>query len=49
MRGTRLLLEYTKAENLLRSRHVESTIVVFGSARVAPTDNTAGQPARWAH
>jgi uncharacterized protein (TIGR00730 family) len=36
MRGTRLHLEYQKAEEILRSWTVRSTIVVFGSARVLP-------------
>jgi len=36
MRGTRLHLEYQKAEELLRAWTVRSTIVVFGSARVLP-------------
>jgi uncharacterized protein (TIGR00730 family) len=36
MRGVRFLLEYAKAETALRAWGVESTIVVFGSARVAP-------------
>src|SRR5581483_5918950 len=35
-RGIRLHLEYQKAEELLRSWTVRSTIVVFGSARVLP-------------
>lgn len=35
MRGTRFLLEYSKAEGLLRSWGIESTVVVFGSARVS--------------
>jgi uncharacterized protein (TIGR00730 family) len=34
MRGVRFLLEYSKAEELLRRWRVCSTIVVFGSARV---------------
>lgn len=34
MRGARFLLEYQKAEDLLRARGIVSTIVVFGSARV---------------
>ena len=37
MRGVRFLLEYSKAEDVLRAWGVISTIVVFGSARVAPT------------
>ncbi|HZP20916.1 MAG TPA: LOG family protein [Bauldia sp.] len=36
MRGVRFLLEYAKAEELLRTWGVRSTIVVFGSARVMP-------------
>jgi len=36
MRGTRFLLEYAKAEELLRAWGVRSTVVVFGSARVMP-------------
>jgi uncharacterized protein (TIGR00730 family) len=36
MRGVRLQLEYEKAEEILRSWTVRSTIVVFGSARVRP-------------
>jgi uncharacterized protein (TIGR00730 family) len=34
MRGVRFLVEYAKAEELLRAWGVASTIVVFGSARV---------------
>jgi uncharacterized protein (TIGR00730 family) len=34
MRGTRFLLEYSKAELLLRDWGIRSTIIVFGSARV---------------
>jgi uncharacterized protein (TIGR00730 family) len=37
-RGIRLHLEYQKAEEILRSWTVRSTIVVFGSARVRPSD-----------
>lgn len=33
-RGARFMLEYQKAEDLLRERGIISTIVVFGSARV---------------
>ncbi|MCC7346859.1 MAG: TIGR00730 family Rossman fold protein [Variibacter sp.] len=36
MRGVRFLLEYAKAEELLRAWGVETTIVVFGSARALP-------------
>ncbi len=35
-RGVRFLLEYAKAEELLRAWGVRSTVVVFGSARVLP-------------
>jgi uncharacterized protein (TIGR00730 family) len=35
MRGVRFLLEYAKAEEALRAYGIRSTIVVFGSARVA--------------
>jgi uncharacterized protein (TIGR00730 family) len=38
MRGVRLQLEYEKAEGILRSWTVRSTIVEFGSARVRPYD-----------
>ena len=52
MRGTRFLLEYTKAETLLRAAGIESTVVVFGSARVTP-DGIDGPPVRpttsWGH
>lgn len=34
MRGVRFMLEYAKAEELLRAWGIRSTIVVFGSARV---------------
>ena len=34
MRGVRFLLEYAKAEEMLRAWGIRSTIVVFGSARV---------------
>jgi len=52
MRGTRFLLEYTKAETLLRAAGIDSTVVVFGSARVTPdgVEGGAGRaPARWGH
>jgi uncharacterized protein (TIGR00730 family) len=41
-RGVRLHLEYQKAEEILRSWNVRSTIVVFGSARVRPLDAPDG-------
>ncbi len=34
MRGVRFLLEYAKAEQVLRQWHIRSTIVVFGGARI---------------
>jgi len=45
MRGVRFLLEYAKAEETLRRWQIQSTLVVFGSARVRET----GDPrhARW--
>jgi uncharacterized protein (TIGR00730 family) len=39
MRGARFMLEYAKAEELLRAWGVRSTVVVFGSARVRPDGN----------
>jgi uncharacterized protein (TIGR00730 family) len=36
MRGTRFLLEYSKAEERLRAWGIRSTLVVFGSARILP-------------
>lgn len=36
MRGVRFLLEYEKAEEVLRAWGIRSTIVVFGSARARP-------------
>lgn len=38
MRGVRFLLEYAKAEEILRRWKILSTIVVFGSARVKEDD-----------
>ena len=40
MRGVRFLLEYAKAEELLRAWGVRSTVVVFGSARVMPAGSS---------
>ena len=45
LRGVRFLLEYEKAEQTLRAWGVLSTIVVFGSARIA--ENGKGEHARW--
>jgi uncharacterized protein (TIGR00730 family) len=39
-RGIRFQLEYQKAEENLRAWGVESTVVVFGSARVRPEDQS---------
>jgi uncharacterized protein (TIGR00730 family) len=44
MRGVRFLLEYAKAEQVLRQWHIRSTVVVFGSARVRE-----GGPGRHTH
>ena len=44
-RGVRFLLEYEKAEQALRKWGVNSTIVVFGSART--TENGNGEHGRW--
>ncbi len=43
-RGTRLMLEYAKAELRLRQWGVRTTIVVFGSARVASPEQQALDP-----
>lgn len=43
MRGVRLQLEYRKAEEILCSWTVRSTIVVFGSARVLPRGSASEQ------
>jgi uncharacterized protein (TIGR00730 family) len=40
-RGVRFLLEYAKAEEHLRAWGIDSTIVVFGSARVMPNGSKA--------
>ena len=40
MRGVRLQLEYEKAQEILRAWTVRSTLVVFGSARVRPDDES---------
>jgi len=45
MRGVRFLLEYAKAEEALRRWQIQSTLVVFGSARIRP-DNSA-RHAQW--
>ncbi len=45
MRGVRFMLEYAKAEEYLRAARIESTIVVFGSARFHPDDG--GERAHW--
>ena len=45
MRGVRFLLEYAKAEQALRAWSINSTIVVFGSARVH--EDGPGRHAYW--
>jgi len=45
MRGVRFLLEYAKAEEVLRNWGIRSTVVVFGSARVAVDGNARAR--RW--
>ena len=45
LRGIRFHLEYEKAEQALRAWGVQSTIVVFGSARV--TEDGVGEHGRW--
>ena len=45
MRGVRFLMEYAKAEEVLRSWRIRSTIVVFGSARVR--EHGPGRQAEW--
>ncbi|MBI1180996.1 MAG: 3-isopropylmalate dehydrogenase [Alphaproteobacteria bacterium] len=45
MRGVRFLLEYAKAEQVLRQWRVRSTIVVFGSSRIR--ENGPGREPRW--
>lgn len=45
MRGVRFLLEFAKAEEALKAWVVRSTIVVFGSARVA--EDGPGRQAHW--
>lgn len=44
-RGVRFMLEYEKAEQALRRWGVNSTIVVFGSART--NENGKGEHGRW--
>lgn len=45
MRGVRFLLEYSKAEEVLRRWRIHSTIVVFGSARAR--EHGRGRAATW--
>lgn len=45
MRGVRLQVEFSKADDTLRSAGIRSTIVVFGSSRVR--EHGPGQQARW--
>jgi len=45
MRGVRFMLEYSKAELLLKRQRIASTIVVFGSARIR--EDGPGKQAHW--
>lgn len=45
MRGARFMLEYEKADRILREHRIASTIVVFGSARVR--EGGPGDSGRW--
>ena len=45
MRGVRLQVDFTKADDALRSAGIRSTIVVFGSSRVR--EDGPGRQARW--
>lgn len=45
LRGVRFLLEYEKAEQVLKKRKIKSTIVVFGGARIR--ENGSPQHALW--
>lgn len=45
MRGVRFLLEFAKADEILRAWNIHSTIVVFGSARIA--EDGPPEHARW--
>ena len=45
MRGVRFLLEFAKADEVLRAWNIRSTIVVFGSSRV--TEDGPPDHARW--
>jgi uncharacterized protein (TIGR00730 family) len=45
-RGVRFLLEYEKAEQILKAKRIQSTIVVFGGARILESGGSA-QHAHW--
>ncbi len=45
MRGVRFMLEFYKTEEVLRARGINSTLVVFGSARMKA--DTPGAHSRW--
>lgn len=47
MRGTHLLLEYSKAEVQLEAWDIASTVVVFGSARARPADPQLPELSHW--
>jgi uncharacterized protein (TIGR00730 family) len=44
-RGVRFMLEYEKADQVLKRAHIASTIVVFGSARIR--EDGPGKQAHW--
>jgi uncharacterized protein (TIGR00730 family) len=44
-RGVRFMLEYEKTEQILKARRIQSTIVVFGGARIL--ENGPGRHAHW--
>jgi predicted Rossmann-fold nucleotide-binding protein len=49
MRGVRFLLEYAKAEELLRAWGIRSTVVIFGSSRIVPGGNADAESAAAPH
>ena len=44
-RAVRLALEFHRTDTYLRAAGIESTVVVFGSARVRPPEDSAATPA----
>ena len=45
MRGVRLMLDFEKTDEILRTHHIGSTLVVFGSARAR--EGALGDQGRW--